>query len=740
MKKILFVMMACLTWTAAYAQNAVDQFELEAWSRFAARAEAVIEAGRASNPALDQLQNQTLDWQRVIEGEIKDLSRQAAKLDAQLNAFGAPEEGSSLSLQAAELRESLQTSREDIAAQLAVRNATLPQIQTLISEIEQSISQNQRSQYLSRGQSAISMSVWANAWSDLQRQGRSIWAEIDQLRRSSIAQAELRSNLGPISALLLIALAAFFATRGTRRRLLRVADQGALESTAHNLVKFVLPIFNALVAVGITYALTQSLILTGVIGPRGTLTLSQIWIWVAIYTGVPAVSELSKHVDGKLSCLSDALSARFVAISLILGVGSSQWMTLSTVTNDVFTVFTSIIVALAILTILRIARVLAPALPDSRRSLLAASWILSGGVFLTWVLSYMIAAHDVSLSLLTSLAVVWFAIATYGGVAAIIGLGFTHTSSAAKLLKISLKVIIGLAVIVQLLLVWGVRSTTLLSFWSQFVDGFYVGSTEIKPADFISFVAVFVVGYLLTRAAQRALKENILPLTRVDKGGQNAIVAGAGYVGIFIAALIAVSATGLDLSSLAIVAGALSVGIGFGLQNIVSNFVSGLILLIERPISEGDWIEVGGKMGTVRRISVRSTRIETFDRTDLIIPNADLVSGVVTNWTRGNTLGRLIVSIGVAYGSDTRRVQSVLEDVAASIEGVQMTPPPSVVFSGFGASSLDFQVRAILVDVNNMLSIQTDLNHAIAERFEKEGISMPFPQMDVWMRSSEKET
>ncbi|MEN8709552.1 MAG: hypothetical protein ABF310_05995, partial [Paracoccaceae bacterium] len=125
MKKILFVMMACLTWTAAYAQNAVDQFELEAWSRFAARAEAVIEAGRASNPALDQLQNQTLDWQRVIEGEIKDLSRQAAKLDAQLNAFGAPEEGSSLSLQAAELRESLQTSREDIAAQLAVRNATL---------------------------------------------------------------------------------------------------------------------------------------------------------------------------------------------------------------------------------------------------------------------------------------------------------------------------------------------------------------------------------------------------------------------------------------------------------------------------------------------------------------------------------------------------------------------------------------------------------------------------------------
>lgn len=280
-------------------------------------------------------------------------------------------------------------------------------------------------------------------------------------------------------------------------------------------------------------------------------------------------------------------------------------------------------------------------------------------------------------------------------------------------------------------LAWGMRPDSLWETARKVGQGFPVGDVTLSPSLVAVFALTLGIGVVITRVVKGVFKTAVLPRTRLDSGAQSAAVAGLGYVGVFLAVLIAVMAAGIDLSSLAIVAGALSVGIGFGLQNIISNFVSGIILLIERPISVGDWIDAGGQQGTVRSVSVRSTRIRTFDNTEVIVPNSDLISNSVTNWTRGSTIGRVIVPVTVAFGTDTEAVEAILLGIADRYEDVLGFPAPQVFFANFSSNGYAFELRAFLRDIRDHIRISTLMRHAIVQEFAKAGIVIPAAVQEV---------
>jgi small-conductance mechanosensitive channel len=223
----------------------------------------------------------------------------------------------------------------------------------------------------------------------------------------------------------------------------------------------------------------------------------------------------------------------------------------------------------------------------------------------------------------------------------------------------------------------------------------------------------------------------------LSKNDRETFLTISGYLGYAAIILIALGVAGVKLTGLTVIIGALSVGIGFGLQNVVNNFISGLILMFEKPIKKGDWILVGTTEGYVKKISIRSTIVQTFDRADVIVPNSELISNQVINMMFDDQRGRLRVSVGVAYGSDTDLVMRLLLEAAQAHEQVitdGSTPEPRVIFQAFGDSSLNFDLLVHLKDVDMKLRVRTDLNLMIDRAFREHGIEIPFPQRDLHIK------
>jgi len=294
--------------------------------------------------------------------------------------------------------------------------------------------------------------------------------------------------------------------------------------------------------------------------------------------------------------------------------------------------------------------------------------------------------------------------------------------------------VLWLSFTVYMIYVWDESGTTLLQLYANVFVGWRIGGVNLVPLNIIGGILIFagviiVIGWLKRWIDRRWLRHIVL-----DRGARDAIITLFGYVGFVIAVLVALAMAEVDLTGLALVSGALALGIGFGMQEIANNFVSGLILLFERPIRAGDFVTVGDVEGFVRSIRIRATEIETLDNQNVLVPNSELVSGRVINWVLRDAHGRLQVVVGVAYGSDVEAVREILESVAREHPEVitdGRAPAPRALFMGFGDSSLDFELRVRIQRIERRFSVTSDLNFAIDAAFRAAGVSIPFPQRDL---------
>jgi len=260
----------------------------------------------------------------------------------------------------------------------------------------------------------------------------------------------------------------------------------------------------------------------------------------------------------------------------------------------------------------------------------------------------------------------------------------------------------------------------------------------ITPRDVLMGIGVLAMTFVLSRNLPGLLEITLLERLPLDKGGRYAISFVVRYMcGIF-GILFAVHLVGFSWSSVQWLAAGLTVGLGFGLQEIFANLISGIIILIERPVRVGDFVSVNGITGTVSRMELRATTIRDLDHRELIVPNKKFITDDVMNWTLSDSLYRTIISVGVAYGSDTKLVEDTLLEVARRHPQVRRDPAPEVVFKAFGESTLDFELRVVLPDRDRLPKIQHDLNMAIDQSFRQKNIEIAFPQREIRVRTAEE--
>ena len=753
-------------WAQSSGQDYTLDLDINEWDRLALRAEEAIAAAAASDAAFLVLREQISDWRTQTLAEQAELGGQIDQLSSQLSALGTAEGDEQDATGTAAIR------RGELENQLAAANAPfrvaeeiIRRADGLLAEIDSLLEARERERFFRLSPTPLNPANWSGAASYLMSFLNGIGQEISDAWASDAQRRRAEQNIPAI--LVFFAVGVFLLTRGRTllRRVTASAEKrsagsvdGALPLLAGLLADFAMPtagiaaIVHAADSTSLAY-MNSGRVLDAVPVAAAVVFGSR---WLAAYAFSDSDAGLLHSRLGET--WTAAARRASIAIGWLIAVRIVFYELTDTQVRDpeldAMLVF-PILLAVSFFSF-RLSRLLsshASAPPaegeesnwDRFANLLAwavlavsvaapllgaigyegaANFLLYPAVLTLALLAAYFAANDILFGLYSS---------------ALKAVGFTAAARTAGFVRFAFGILLFAVSLPVLAYIWGASEAEIAKYWSMAREGIPIGGQRFTAADFVTFALVFLIGVVAINMIQTILRSSVLPNTYLDVGAQKAITTGTGYVGIILVSVLAVSVAGIDLTNVAIVAGALSVGIGFGLQAVVSNFVSGIILLIERPINEGDWIEAGGVSGTVQRISVRSTQIMTFDRATVVVPNTDLMSGQVTNWTLGNRYCRIRVPVGVAYGTETRTVERVLMEIAESHDAVLDDPAPAVIFMGFGDSALNFELRLYLTDVNFFLSAKSEINFAIAERFEEEGIAIPFPQRDVWLKNADAE-
>jgi small-conductance mechanosensitive channel len=730
--------------------------------------EAAAVRESTSGAALVELRTRAAATQEDLLGKANDLGNKRDAAAAQLKDLGPPPTEGRVEPAAVAAERARLTA---LAADLGTASSLAHQLATRAGQVFDLVNERRRvlftDKLLERWRSLFDTGLWLDAARGLPDDIRGIASLAGSWWRF-VADAGYDRSGAALATLLGLALAGIGVARWVRRRLPAEKSSdtrfGKAVAGLTSLAAAALPAPAALAVVIATldaYALLPETIRELAVGLNLAVGVASFGRGIARGALAPEAPwrRLPKIEDATARQLYGHLlwQVRALAVAVFLNAVHRQ-----VVSPVALTVATSALLALAVgVLLVHLLRRLRRPQDGSEAPALSAPWLMAiGWIAAVFILGALVAGYIGLASFLAERLVV--AIVVLGAVyltvvfvdalfaemlvadkpagravAANLGLRPQTVELAGALISALLRLAIivsGVLAVSAVLLALGPRGLSVFELFGRLHNtllGAGIAGITISLGTILAAAVVLLLGLLATRGLQHWVERQFLPRTSLEPGLQNSISAIIGYVGVIAVGALALAEAGIDLQKIALIAGALSVGIGFGLQSVVSNFVSGLILLAERPIRVGDSIVVKGEEGWVRRIRVRATEIETFERATVIIPNSELITGVVKNWTHANTMGRIIVKLGVDYASDPEQVRDLLLECAHQHPEVVDVPPPRAMLFNFGDSALEFELRCVVADFDRSLIVKSDLYFAILRGLRDAGIRIPSPQREV---------